>query len=522
MKLSLGPEYELNTDDYAAEGTRFNAMGMSGSGKSNTTAILAEQIIEQGGQIIVVEPVAEWHTLKANYSNIVVIGGPFQDLPIDIRFIPEYVETALANGINLVVNVSDYDTEEEQRDFVSRFLRSLYAREQRHRKPVFLFLEEADIWAPQMYDKFSKPCRDVVRTIAKRGRKVGIFMAPITQRPADVDKTAVSQCNISIFGKFALKQDLEGVMYYAKKLNPEIKERDFMELKVVKGEYAEFFVSDLNGFRKIRIPFEMRKTPHGADTPDIEYAPVLVELAPVLEDLKRKLEEAMVAKDAEETRITKLEKELEKARRDILDRDSKLKLAGDLRELLSPGAAPIDKADVAEKIMEMEKEHETELAQLKETWTPPEKVEIMQDYIKELEQQVEAVDLLTEILTPIIEPIVKKMVAIDPMQIDEKTIRDIIDKKIAALPAQKRRRIETQDTGIPWVDLYLPKLKSNEAKILRYIAKKHPLKLSRRDISMGTGISFTSSGLNAGLTKLKKWRLIEQIADDYELMEGPP
>jgi len=412
MKLALSPDYELDTDDYAAEGVRINAMGMSGSGKSNTTAILAEQIIEQGGQVIIVEPVGEWHTLKANYSNVVVIGGPFQDLPLDIRFIGEYVETALSNGINLVVNVSDFETEEEQRDFVSRFLWSLYSREQRHRKPVFLFLEEADIWAPQQYDKFSKRCRDRVRTIAKRGRKVGLFLILITQRPADIDKTPTSQAPIHFFGKFMSGADLDsrtGVMFYAKKLGIKVTERDFMELKVIKGEYAEFFVYDINGFRKIMIPAEMRKTPHGADTPDIEYAPVEIELAPVLDDLKAKLEEAIAAKDAEESEISKLKKIIENNEKTIARQNEQLQLAGDLRSLLQ-GGATTDSTDIAAKIMEIEKSHDEEIQQIKDTWLSPEK----------------AKEMLREVLGPIIEPLIKRY-------LPEQAAPEISKKEITAI-----------------------------------------------------------------------------------------
>ena len=230
MRFHLSDEFYIDTDDYSAEGLRVVTMGSSGSGKSKTNAVIAEQILDHGGQIIVIEPVSEWHTLKAVYNNVVVIGGPFQDLPLERDFVGEYIETALQQGINLVVNVGDMDTEEEQRGFVSAFLWSLYRREQRHRKPVFLFLEEADIWAPQMFDKSSKPCRDRVRTIAKRGRKVGIFVFFITQRPADIDKTPTSQCPVQILGKFTAAQDLStrnGVMFYVKKLGVDVEERDF-------------------------------------------------------------------------------------------------------------------------------------------------------------------------------------------------------------------------------------------------------------------------------------------------------
>jgi len=526
MKLALSQDYELDTGDYAAEGVRINAMGMSGSGKSNTTAILAEQIIEQGGQVIIVEPVGEWHTLKANYSNVIVIGGPFQDLPLDARFIGEYVETALSNGINLIVNVSDLETEEEQRDFVSRFLWSLYSREQRHRKPVFLFLEEADIWAPQQYDKFSKPCRDRVRTIAKRGRKVGLFLILITQRPADIDKTPSSQAPIHFFGKFMSGADLDsrnGVMFYAKKLGVKVTEKDFMELKVIKGEYAEFFVYDVNGFRKITIPAEMRKTPHGADTPDIEYAPVEIELAPVLDDLKAKLEEAIAAKDAEESEISKLKKIIENNEKTIARQNEQLQLASDLRSLLQ-GGVTTDSTDIAAKVMAIEKRHEEEVQQIKDTWWSPEEGQQMEKQLAELEAQMENMDLLREALGAIIEPLVKQHIPEQKSaKVSKSEIMAIVREVISDLPARTQKKLPAAETGIPWIDIWLPKLKTPmQKKIIRLLVEKIGTPLTKDQIALATGYSPTSGTFNQTVADLKnKYKLIIQDGEKYSIAEAP-
>jgi len=528
MKLTLSSDYTLDTDDYAAEGVRINAMGMSGAGKSNTTAILAEQIIEQGGQVIIIEPVAEWHTLKAHYSNVVVIGGPFQDLPIDVRFIPEYVETALANGINLVVNVSDFETDEEQRDFVSRFLRSLYAREQRHRKPVFLFLEEADIWAPQMYDRFSRPCRDAVRTIAKRGRKIGLFLVLITQRPADIDKTPTSQAPIHILGKFAAPADLDsktGVMFYAKKLNTKITEKDFMQLKIVKGEYAEFFINDAHGFRKVRVPAEMRKTPHGADTPDIEYAPVQVELAPVLEDLRKKLEEAMATKDAEESEINKLRKTIESLERTVERQGEQLRLASDLRSLLQ-GGDTADGADVAKKIMELEERHEEELQNIKNTWTSPEKLKDLEGELEKANKRAELLFenmLRYEAFEDALVNLIKHRMPTPAAVVDEKVLERLIDKKFSSLSASKRQRIQAPgETGIPWVDLWIPKLKKMERGIVVLLAGKIGTPLTKEQIALMLTYSVKGGSFNSAMSNLKKrYKLIIQEGDKYKIAESP-
>jgi len=536
MKLQLSPEYTLDTEDYAAEGVRINVMGMSGSGKSNTTAIMAEQILDQGGQVIIIEPVSEWHTLKAEYSNIIVIGGPFQDLPLDARFIGDYVETSLLNGISLIVNVSDLETEEEQRSFVSSFLWSLYRREQRHRKPVFLFLEEADIWAPQQYDKSSMQCRNSVRTIAKRGRKVGINMVLISQRPSDIDKTPSSQCPIQVLGKFTAPPDLDpksGVMFYAKKLGAyiedrKVSEKDFMQLKVIRGEYAEFFINDVNGFRKVVIPSDMRKTPHGADTPDIEFAPVEISLAPVLEDLKEKLESAIKARDAEDSEIAKLNKQVEKLT-GVIDRQEKqLQLAGDLKALLQ-GNGGTSNADVTAKVLELEAQHEEEIKQLKTTLSSPEEVEALEKRITAAEENVAAAEQKLEeynLLESAISTIVRRVIPTTPSAVvDPALIERMVKKAINNLPKAQREKVSADSvTGIPYIDIWYRQLKTpQQRKIVQFLAEKAGTGFTLERLAFLLGISVKSGTFNQNMRNLRdRYKLIVQKGDEYFIrMEAP-
>jgi len=40
---------------------------------------LGNPVMDQKGQAIILEPITEWHTLKARYSNSVIAGGEFQN-----------------------------------------------------------------------------------------------------------------------------------------------------------------------------------------------------------------------------------------------------------------------------------------------------------------------------------------------------------------------------------------------------------------------------------------------------------
>jgi hypothetical protein len=305
LKLRLSSDFAVDTDDYKREGLRFSILAMSGHGKSNAAADLVEDVLDNHAQVIIIEPIPEWHTLKARYNDVVVIGGPYQDLPLEPTFAHEYVQAALEKGISLVVNVSDIEDDTDQIKFVSSFLWNLYRLEQKYRRVLFLVLEEADIWAPQMWDQVTKQSLSRVSLIAKHGRKIGIFPILISQRPADLHKSPLSQCNINLFGKFTSPADLDprtGLMFLVKKQHLEITEDQIMKLPT-----GSFIVSHKGGVDTIAV--RKRLCPHGADTPLIEPKPFTADLSRALSGLQEEIAKAIAAKKEEESTVKHLEKE---------------------------------------------------------------------------------------------------------------------------------------------------------------------------------------------------------------------
>ena len=65
------------------------------------------------------------------------------------------------------------------------------------RHPVALFCDEAHLYIPNRDDSnaTSAVSIDIFERIAKEGRKYGIGLVVISQRPADVNRTVLSQCN---------------------------------------------------------------------------------------------------------------------------------------------------------------------------------------------------------------------------------------------------------------------------------------------------------------------------------------
>jgi len=61
--------------------------------------------------------------------------------------------------------------------------------------PVTLVCEEAHRYVPANPNVGFEPCRRAIARIAKEGRKYGASLCIVTQRPAEIDPTILSQCN---------------------------------------------------------------------------------------------------------------------------------------------------------------------------------------------------------------------------------------------------------------------------------------------------------------------------------------
>jgi uncharacterized protein len=64
--------------------------------------------------------------------------------------------------------------------------------------PLYLVIEEAHNFAPAQIEDEDFPSRNIIRRIAAEGRKFGIGLCVISQRPSRLDQTVLSQCNSQI------------------------------------------------------------------------------------------------------------------------------------------------------------------------------------------------------------------------------------------------------------------------------------------------------------------------------------
>jgi len=112
---------------------------------------------------------------------------------------------------------------------------------------------------------------------------------------------------------------------------------------------------------------------------------------------------------------------------------------------------------------------------------------------------------------------------VEPVEtVDAEKIRMLVKEELAKMSPKRKRDIAEGDTGIAWVDLWLPKLGTAEQKILRFMAEKFPLKMTRSQIALGIRLTTKGGYFNGAFNKLRKNGLIISAGGgDWTLSEGP-
>lgn len=176
--------------------------GVSGSGKTCTGFVLAEELYEAKLPFIVFDPPGNFWGLRAtvdgkpSHRKIVVIGGDHADLPLERDSGAKIAEAIINANASTVI---DFKLESKATfrkfgtDFVEQLMRMM------PEIPWHIFLEEAKELVPQ------KPVGpEMKRTYAAfekfviQGRNFGYGFTLLGQRPATINKDVLSQCETVI------------------------------------------------------------------------------------------------------------------------------------------------------------------------------------------------------------------------------------------------------------------------------------------------------------------------------------
>jgi len=283
---------------------------------SNTASVVIERLLDQGFPVLVVDIDGEYYGLKEEYE-ILHAGA---DEECDIQVGPEHAERiaalALEQNVPIILDISSFLDESEARTLLTEVAKQLFAKEKKLKQPFLLVVEEVHEWIPE--GGGLDECGRMLIKIGKRGRKHGLGIAGISQRPADVKKDFITQCDWLVWHRLTWQNDTQVVR------------------RVLDADYAEA-VEDLDdgeGFLMTdwaedvrRVQFDRKETFDAGATPGLddferpELKSVSSDLVSELEQISEKeaqredeIERLRSRLQAREERIRELEEELAEAR----------------------------------------------------------------------------------------------------------------------------------------------------------------------------------------------------------------
>ncbi len=174
---------------------------------------------------------------------------------------PTKIEDLVKAGRATLINLRGI-TPEIQNIVAFKLMEDLFEKRKVGRvPPMFLVIEEAHNFCPE---KEVRSSSKIVRSIASEGRKFGLGLCIISQRPARVDKNVLSQCNTQIILRITNPNDLKAVSYaegITSGLETEIKNLNIGTALILGREMPMF------------VDVRTRRTKHGGVTVSVTEPP---------------------------------------------------------------------------------------------------------------------------------------------------------------------------------------------------------------------------------------------------------
>lgn len=189
-------------------------LGRKRTGKTYKAKVMCEEMLAARQQVIVIDPTDAWWGLRSSSDGagegfpITIFGGRHGDLPLDPNAGVDLARAVIKDGFSAIFSLKGMSNAAEQR-FCAGFLETLYTDNEQ--KPIHVFMDEADIYAPQQPQGEEMRTLGATKKIVRRAGLDGIGITLITQRPADLAKSVLTQCDTLIALGLSHPADLKPV-----------------------------------------------------------------------------------------------------------------------------------------------------------------------------------------------------------------------------------------------------------------------------------------------------------------------
>ncbi|ERJ06315.1 ATPase protein [Halorhabdus tiamatea SARL4B] len=295
--------------------------GKSGSGKSNSASVVAEKLLDNGFGLLIVDIDGEYYGLKEEYEILHAGADDECDIQVTTDHAEKLAALALEQNVPIILDVSSYLDEEKAREVLTAVARQLFAKAKKFKQPFLLLVEEIHEYIPEKGGV--DECGKMLIKIGKRGRKHGLGIVGISQRPADVKKDFITQCDWLVWHRLTWNNDTKVVS------------------RILDGQYADAVedLADGEAFLMTdwaeaveRVQFYRKQTFDAGATPGLDDFE-RPDLKSVSDDLVSELQSITDERQETEDRIAELREELDRKNSRIAELERELQDARDMSRM---------------------------------------------------------------------------------------------------------------------------------------------------------------------------------------------
>jgi len=214
--VSFSPDVKTNTDAVQLSFDSINLTesdlgDFAGATTAGQRTIIEDAIrrVQEGKRFYSIEQLIESlkESKSANKWNVI---APLEALTKYNLFSqqPTKLSDLVKEGQTTIINLKGAPND-VQEVVVNRIIRKLFEARKLGKIPaLMLVVEEAHNFCPQQESVRSSA---IMRTVASEGRKFGLGLCVVTQRPAKIDKNVLSQCGTQIILKVTNPNDLKAI-----------------------------------------------------------------------------------------------------------------------------------------------------------------------------------------------------------------------------------------------------------------------------------------------------------------------
>lgn len=270
-------------------------LGKTGTGKTYTARGLAEMMLDAGRQVVIVDPTGAWWGLRSDYE-IPIFGGAHGDVEINDKAGDAVAAVIFEQGTSAIVDLSAM-TGGAQRRFMTAFAHRV-REEKISRDPAafYLILDEADEFLPQTLQPDMMNLFGDLKWMVRRARVRGVRVMMVTQRPAEIAKSVLTQIETLIVHRLTAPQDRKAIEEWVKgHSDPGAAKEVLSSLASLDRGEAWIWAPDLDILKRSRIP--ANRSYDSSATPDASTGPVT---APALASLDLSAIRSAMVQDPEQ------------------------------------------------------------------------------------------------------------------------------------------------------------------------------------------------------------------------------